>query len=418
MSFQIVKNAIKASPLKPIVGPAYQYFQYLVFGELGLTCDIHSSVKLFDIADWIGVKPVSNEFFGYYDKTPWSPDGSKYITHHVPTGNDLANIVIYDQHTGTRSVVTKTSAWNYQQGAMTQWLSSDTILFNDIQNGQLAARMINISTNENINLPFPVQTVACDQREYLSLNYRHLDKVNPQYGYSHDVNNFDLNPDYSDSGLWKVNLDTRKSNLVVSLKDLQQIQPTDRMLSSPNWVNHAMYSPDGSRFVFMHRWSGEDGRISRLFVSNSDGTGLRLLLDNSLISHYSWLNEQQLIIWGRGPQGDKYYILDVDSGDLTPLPDSINEYGDGHPVNEPNGSWIVSDSYATTGRIRYLFASNLTTLEKINIGRFHSPISYRGNESCDLHPRWNRDGTKISIDSTHEGMRKNYILDVSSITDQ
>ena len=35
---------------------------------------------------------------------------------------------------------------------------------------------------------------------------------------------------------------------------------------------------------------------------------------------------------------------------------------------------------------------------------------------CDLHPRWNRDGRQVCIDSVHEDQRQMYLLDVSQIT--
>ena len=37
---------------------------------------------------------------------------------------------------------------------------------------------------------------------------------------------------------------------------------------------------------------------------------------------------------------------------------------------------------------------------------------------CDLHPRWNQNGTKISFDSTHEGFRGVYLVDVEAIKDE
>jgi hypothetical protein len=56
---------------------------------------------------------------------------------------------------------------------------------------------------------------------------------------------------------------------------------------------------------------------------------------------------------------------------------------------------------------------------RINIGRFDSPGVARGGPMrCDLHPRWNRSGDKVSLDSTHEGGRRQiYVVDVSPVTD-
>ena len=46
-------------------------------------------------------------------------------------------------------------------------------------------------------------------------------------------------------------------------------------------------------------------------------------------------------------------------------------------------------------------------------GSVFSPFKYDNNTRCDLHPRWNRKGDKICIDSIHEGKRGLYTLAVS-----
>ncbi|MBC7289368.1 MAG: hypothetical protein H5T86_15270, partial [Armatimonadetes bacterium] len=49
------------------------------------------------------------------------------------------------------------------------------------------------------------------------------------------------------------------------------------------------------------------------------------------------------------------------------------------------------------------------------IGRFFSPPELSGEIRCDLHPRWNRAGDKVCIDSAHTGVRQMYVLDVADI---
>jgi Tol biopolymer transport system component len=47
----------------------------------------------------------------------------------------------------------------------------------------------------------------------------------------------------------------------------------------------------------------------------------------------------------------------------------------------------------------------------VQLGRFHSPAEYAGEWRSDLHPRSSPDGTKICIDSPHEGRRQMYLVD-------
>jgi hypothetical protein len=51
----------------------------------------------------------------------------------------------------------------------------------------------------------------------------------------------------------------------------------------------------------------------------------------------------------------------------------------------------------------------------INVGRFLALWKFEGEERTDLHTRWSPDSTKIFIDSSHQGIRRSYILDISKL---
>ena len=47
-------------------------------------------------------------------------------------------------------------------------------------------------------------------------------------------------------------------------------------------------------------------------------------------------------------------------------------------------------------------------------GSFYADPALTKDTRCDLHPRWDRNGKVVCIDSVHEGMvRQVYTLDVS-----
>ena len=85
--------------------------------------------------------PADREcFFGYYDKCPWSLDGDHVITGvtrvsgRLPAPDEQLEVGYLDSGTGgTFQPVGETCAWNFQQGAMTQWLylgDEEFVLFN------------------------------------------------------------------------------------------------------------------------------------------------------------------------------------------------------------------------------------------------------------------------------------------------
>jgi hypothetical protein len=115
--------------------------------------------------------------------------------------------------------------------------------------------------------------------------------------------------------------------------------------------------------------------------------------------------------------GGRFTLL-KDTGEASPSNETIGEgilTEDGHCSYSPDRQWILMDLYPDISNHRTLLIYNDKNNTRIDIGRFHSPRKLRDEIRCDLHARWNRDGTLICIDSAHEGTRQMYILDVTSI---
>jgi len=264
---------------------------------------------------------------------------------------------------------------------------------------------------------WPIQAVHPHGTHALSLNYLRLGRVQPEYGYDVVADNFSAELPVDQDGLWRVDLQSGASGLLVSLQDLEEHAPRADMGEAEHQVNHAVYSPSGKRIVFMHRWLGRLGKFSRLFCAASDGSDLRLLLDHRMVSHYAWRDDNRLLVWARAPEhGDRYYVIDVTTGrrDVC-CAGALDRFGDGHPSFSPDGHWIVTDSYPDRARMRRLLLCRHATGEVIEAGAFHSPWAFDGAARCDLHPRWSPDGRSVSIDSAHEGVRRTYAVDVSRL---
>jgi hypothetical protein len=72
------------------------------------------------------------------------------------------------------------------------------------------------------------------------------------------------------------------------------------------------------------------------------------------------------------------------------------------------------DTYPHEDRMRTLLLYDPRARRRVDVGRFHSkdlPEEIR----CDLHAKWHREGRRVCIDSTHEGGRQVYVLDVGAI---
>lgn len=394
--------------VKRRIKSVYQQVNYYVYADRNFVCDVTDEAELSTAAAKYDIsRPATERFFGYFDVHPWNESMEEMLLHEV----DGDEVKISTYRHGEHTPLATSSTWNLQQGSRTQWHPTDeTILFNDINSGDVVAKEITRSGELLNTFDRPIQAVHPDGTEFLSLNYDRLDRNRPDYGYGPDTGPL---PDPGSDGLRRVKMDSGNEELLVSLESV--IERADTTASpDDHYLNHALYNPSGDQFVFLHRWQGDDGRVSRLYASDHDGN-CRIVMDETVVSHYCWLSDSELFVWGRTREfGDGYHILDVDSGECEYV-DALDEWGDGHPSLSPDGRYIVTDTYPDRKRQRHLLLYDREEDSVTELGRFFEPLDYTGETRCDLHPRWSPDGTAISFDSTHTGRRDSYVLDVSRI---
>ncbi len=168
-------------------------------------------------------------------------------------------------------------AWNWQQGCMLQWLpgSKSEVFWNDRQGQQFVCHILDVQTRKRRTLPAPVYAVSPDGRWGLAPDFRRLNDVRPGYGYAGlpDPNRNVLAP--NDSGIWRIDLTSSKQELLLSVADVTRFPDPDRdWQGAKHWFNHLLVSPDGGRFIFLHRWRGPregKGFATRLFTAGSNG---------------------------------------------------------------------------------------------------------------------------------------------------
>lgn len=362
--------------------------------------------------------PEQNEhFFGYFDKSCWSPDQRRVAYHRISDERSV-EVCTWDVASRQPQVLATTPAWNWQQGAMTTWLDDDHIIHNAVENRRYVAQTRHVRTGKiEGTCPWPVQCVCPQKRIAISLNYRRLARLRPDYGYFVDVENFQPDMPEDRDGLWRVDLVSGTGELVLSLAELKRHQACPEMEGADHKVNHAVFSPDGTRVLFMHRWISARGKWSRLYSVSPDGSKLHLLADERMVSHYAWRDSQTVIAWARyGGQGDHYFVFtDRQAGATILGGGQLDQFGDGHPSFSPDGRWLVTDTYPGRDRRRRLLLFDTQRERLHELGCFFTSWKFDGVSRCDLHPRWSPDGKWIGVDSVHSGRRALYLLDVSGL---
>jgi hypothetical protein len=373
-------------------------------------------------------------FFGYYDKSPWDPTGRYLLAQETdfmdrrPGPDDVADIGLIDTQNGNRwTKVAETCSWNWQQGCMLQWLpgSPEEIIFNTREGDRFVGVILNVHTGARRTLSQPVYGVSPTGRAGISLSFSRLFDVRPGYGYPGvpDPWGEDLCPD--NDGLYHVDFETGEATLILSLAQAAQLgkrQPG--METGKHRFNHVQWNTDGTRFAVLHRWSIErsaesqwQGWITRLLTVNPDGSDPYIIADDLMFSHYDWRDPQTILGWARKePTGNHYYLYTDKTQDATLVGDGVLTV-DGHCSYSPDRKWVLTDTYPGPDGYRTLILFDPATEQRLDIGRFHGPTPSDGEIRTDLHPRWNRDGKLVCIDSIHEdGKRQVYVLDVSGVT--
>ncbi|MDZ5784212.1 TolB family protein [Marinococcus luteus] len=396
----------------------YQRMQYALHRKKDFTYETHPEVKLETPYEHLGLEASDAPlFFGYYDRKPWNPSQTRLAYHRLNAASDW-EIVALDGEKQQDITAETTAAFNFQQGSMTCWVDEERLLYNNFVDGNLVARQFNVKSEQvEATYPMPLQTLHPGENTFLSINFKNLTRLNPEYGYEGESMNLHPFLPREEDGIWKVNMDTQKTELIITIKQLIQHKFRPEMEGAEHKVNHVMYSPSGKQFIFMHRWIGKQGRYTRLYAAAADGSNVRLLLDDRMVSHCCWYNDDEIIAWARTEaRGDHYYWLNTNTSNISILGEGVlDQYGDGHPSISPDQKWLVTDTYPDKSRIRHLFLYNLNSGEFVEAGQFFAPWAFDLSKRADLHPRWSLDGKYISIDSSHEGVRKSYILDVSSL---
>lgn len=370
-------------------------------------------------------------WFGYYDKLEFDPTG-RYVLgmraafeNRKPRPDDVIEVGMIDLEHGDRWITLGESrAWCWQQGCMLQWLpgSSSEVIWNDRDGDRFVSHILDVKTRRRRTLPGPVYALSPDARWSLAPDFSRLHDWRPGYGYAGvpDRNAAVRAP--AGSGIWRMDLLTGKRDLIYSFADAAKIPyARGEFGEASHWFNHLLFSPDGSRFSFLHRWGVRrpDGAVpftTRMFTMKPDGAGGFIIDPNGKTSHYIWRDPKSILAWAWHPShGEKFYVFHDHSDRVDVVgPDVMTV--NGHCTYLPGNRWILNDTYPDRERNQNVYLYEVATGRRVPLGHFRSPEAYTGEWRCDTHPRFSPDGRKVVIDSAHGGEgRQLYLIDIAKI---
>jgi hypothetical protein len=377
-----------------------------------------------------------HHWFGYYDKLQFDPGGRYILGMEVdfesrqPEPDDEIALGIIDlENNDDWREIGRTKAWCWQQGCMLQWMpgSDRQVLWNERQDDRFVSRVFDVKTGESHILPAPIYTIAPDGKTAIGTDFRRINHMRPGYGYAGipDPNQDILAPE--DEGIYRLDLpgdaetvggDSGKQ-LLISIAEVAALPYRHGDLSeAKHYFNHLLFNPDGSRFIFLHRWRfGDGGFQTRMMTAAADGSDLHVVDDYGKMSHFIWRDAETILAWSRQPSHENAFYIYKDRTDEVSVIGEDKMTLNGHCTYLRDTDWILNDCYPQGGeRSQSLYLYHVPTDRRIDLGSYPSPEEYTGEWRCDLHPRSSPDDRYVTIDSTHGGNgRQIYLVDIGEV---
>jgi len=391
-------------------------------------------------------------FFGFYDICPWSPEDDEIVLLTCPPdylempAGEKAEVQIWNPERDTFRKIGETAGWNWQHGARTRWLKDGTVLFNDVEDDRQCARVVSAEGGALRTYDTAVSALHPDETYAVAANYARLAEFYPTYGYG-AARNPQIGEGDDADGLWRLDMATGEVSLMLSYRRI--CADFGLTYSRGMFVTHPDFSPSGRKIAFFLIEAGGAGTtFMRLLVYDADADTL-LLVSEEKASHPAWIDDNRLWVWARESSAMKlvtksgllslpgvgllarlarrfkgarrnallsegFFIYETDHGSKKTriAPALLTE--DGHFSRHPVHEVMLGDTYPDDSGYLTLLLHSLATGRRVEVARiFHGVETDDPMLRCDLHPRWNRAGNRVSVDVCSGGVRRVAIIDVT-----
>lgn len=398
-------------------------------------------------------------WFGYYNYDPLNYNQTKMLCNRAqkdgvaPEKGDVIELGYYDIPSGEWHYIGESDSWNWQQGAMIQWIpgkgNEKSVIYNTSKNGRLISIIKDVEKGETRELNWPIYVVTPDGKKSIAVDLERSYWCRAYHYQS--VANQELEGNIIESdGIFEVDLQNNTRKRIVSIRDVLNLEPIPEFPKLKHWFEHIMINQDGTKFCFLHRFSPEynvNAYQTRLLVADIDGSNLQIISgwDKVDWSHFGW-NKNDFAIYtvpnnGMGMiyktmgnnaskefnlktfafkcasilvhmlpasvrkkmKGGKsyyqYYTLQDDGKyALTKLIEKPYLNIDGHPSFTNDGKYMVTDTYPDEHNYQHLIIHNIETGNGVVVADLYAYYNHTP-ATCDLHPKLSKNNNYVVVDS-------------------
>lgn len=356
-------------------------------------------------------------FFAYYDLAATAND-DKHLCHRVsfmdrlPKENDFLEVGYLEN--GCFTPIAKTSAFNFQQGALLQFHPSkpETVFYNSFEGGRFATVTHNFKTGERKYTDRPCASISPDGKTGLSVNFGRIFDFRPGYGYAGaEDKNKNVNAP-ADDGVFLVDMETGAARLILSyakLAPLSGFSAEEKIL-----INHITFNKKGDRFIMLIRNFPEKGGWSTSMMLSDLHGNSKMILPTEYISHYNWLDDERILVHCTYNGQKGLHLINTETLESREFIHPFLRENDIHCNYSPDGKYIIGDSYPIDG-YRTLVAINAGTGE-LRILLKAATMNVETDIRCDLHARFVYGGKYISFDTVHNGKREIALVSAEALS--
>lgn len=382
---------------------------YFLCNHINFNKSFISRIKIFQAKK-------SNLFCGYYDYNPLSKNKNKLLCQKVKINaipsrdeTEIGIIDIKSKKSNFKKICTS-NAWCWQQGSRIHWSekNENNIYYNDVDKYGYCTKLLNILNGKIENIIYPaLYDIAKNEKYGISINFSRLQRLRPGYGYDKIPDNTIGKKAPENDGLIYVDIKNKSKKLLISLKDLSKDIDPEELYE--HYINHVSISPNDDKVMFFHIWiDGKwPGWMARLCIFELKTKKLIILEQEKMVSHYNWLNNDELIITCTDKKTKKQYyrIYDLKAKKHKTLNYNVL-HEDGHPTKIFENI-IVSDTYPNNKFTQKLFLYNMKKNLVYNLLDVFSDPRLVGEFRCDLHPKVSNN--IVIIDTTYNKCKRSII---------
>lgn len=372
----------------------------------------------------------------FFDVDPFSPSG-RYLAvtrvpfiNRIPLPGDVAHVCVVDLIERTCRVIHETRGWGAQLGANVQWGADDETLFcNDVVDGQATGVRLSRRGGREAVLGGPVFGLDPDRRFSYSGNIALINALIPGYGVPDPIVGRVRQRERRSGaeGIWRTDLATGGSELLVSLADLvPQLREQEEIGRGTYYVFNVKVNRQNSRLLavlFSRDVPMRGGAPVQLVTMNIDGRNPRVALPDRLWRrgghHPNWMPDGDTILMNLRHDGRTmaFVRLRYDGSALEVVAPGVK--GSGHPSVNPAGTHLLTDAYVSEGftgrdgavplRLVRLADGVESEIARIQTNRLTGP------RRIDPHPVWSVDGRRIAFNGVVGGRRQVMIADMAGL---